>query len=106
MKPCEGRVIVGFESFQIDEKWHPPILEFVKDGKETSTHEAKPLTGKDVNVSVLQCKAPEQFVNIQSVQPEASKKLSPPRTIKTLNIAHISKLQHENEQCAMKFGVQ
>ena len=85
---------------QIDEKWHPPILEIVRDGKETSTYETKPLKGKDVNVSVLQCKAPEQFVDIQSVQPDQSKKLSPPRTIKTLTIAHISKLQHEDEQCA------
>ena len=85
---------------QIDEKWHPPILEIVKDGKDTSTYETKPLNGKDVNVSVLQCKAPEQFVDIQSAQPETSKKLSPPRTIKTLTIAHISKLQHEDEQCA------
>ena len=38
---------------QIDEKFHPTILEFVKDGKSTDVLEAKTLKGENIEVSLI-----------------------------------------------------
>ena len=86
---------------QIDEKWHPPILQFVKnDGIKPNTDvlQTKTLKGKDIEVSVIECKT-DRFVQIYPVNAKQDTKLSPPRSIRALNLSHIIRLQRENKQC-------
>ena len=83
----------------IDEQFHPPILQIVKNGRDTNVLNSKTMKGKDIEVSVLECKGPERYVDIKSNQ-TSSNKLSPPRAVKALNIAHIVRMQREDPQCA------
>ena len=79
---------------------HCAILEFVKDGKDTDILQTKTLKGEDIEVSLIQCRGPERYVDIQSVERKSETKLVPPRSIRTLTLAHIIRLQREDEQCA------
>ena len=84
----------------IDEKWHPPILQFVKDGKDTNVLKKTVLKGEGIEVSLLECRGPERYVDIRSAQTKKETNLSPPRSIKALNLAHIVRMQRENQQCS------
>ena len=84
----------------VEEKWHPPILKFVKEGRDTDILKTTVLKGDDIEVSLLECKGPYRYVDIKSAQHKKESKLAPPRSIKALNLAHIVRMQREDEQCA------
>ena len=90
---------------QIDEKWHPPILQFVKQGtgKDTEVIQTKTLKADDdLEVSLIQCKGDRYVdlkVNIMATNVGQNTKLTPPRSIKALNVSHLVRMQREDEQC-------